>query len=65
MSGDGTQQTLTKLQRYQISNQLKILEVLYPDESASYSLQREIFERGYELLYDGWCNVRSVNSLLV
>jgi uncharacterized protein YfbU (UPF0304 family) len=38
--------------RYMLINQLRILEVLYPDEADSLSVQREALENGYEILYD-------------
>lgn len=44
---------LTRLDRYNISNQLRILEALYPDEAKDFALKREAIERGYEMLY-GW-----------
>lgn len=44
-------ETFTKLDRYLISNQLRILEKLYPEEADTYAVQREIFEQGYEMLY--------------
>jgi uncharacterized protein YfbU (UPF0304 family) len=43
---------LTKLDRIFLINQLRILEVLCPDEASQLSVQREALERGYELLYD-------------
>ena len=45
--------SLTRLERYFLSNQLRILEALYPDEAESLSIKREAIENGYELLY-GW-----------
>ena len=42
---------LTKLERYFLSNQLRILEALYPDEANSLSVRRESIENGYEMLY--------------
>lgn len=45
--------TLTQIERYFLSNQLRILEALYPEEAASLSIKREAIENGYELLY-GW-----------
>lgn len=41
----------TKLQRYMLVNQLRILEALYPDEASALAVQREVLERGYEMLY--------------
>jgi len=43
---------ISKLERYKLINQLLILEALYPQESGEFAKQREIFENGYELLYD-------------
>lgn len=45
--------TLTRLERYNMSNQLRILEALYPDEAKDIAVKREALERGYEMLY-GW-----------
>lgn len=42
----------SRKERFIISNQLKILEALYPNESDSYSIQRAAFEDGYETHYD-------------
>lgn len=42
---------LSRLDRYSISNQLRILEALYPDEAEHYAVQREAIENGYEMLY--------------
>lgn len=42
---------LSKLDRIVLINQLRILEVLYPDEAQELGLQREALERGYEMLY--------------
>jgi uncharacterized protein len=39
-------------ERFIISNQLKILEALYPDEAQYYSQHRTAFEEGYESHYD-------------
>ena len=43
---------LTKLDRIFLVNQLRILEILCPDEVAQLSVQREALERGYEMLYN-------------
>lgn len=43
---------LSRKDRYIISNQLKILEVLYPSEAQGYAVAREAFERGYEIIYE-------------
>ena len=42
---------LTRLERYRLANQLRILEALYPDEAEDYAIQREALERGYEFNY--------------
>jgi uncharacterized protein len=43
---------LTLKDRLIISNQLKILEKLYPDEASYYSAQRKAIENGYKHHYD-------------
>lgn len=43
---------LDRFDRYVISNQLRIMEVLIPTDAGELSTQREIFEKGYELLYE-------------
>ncbi|PWC67024.1 hypothetical protein TSH7_02790 [Azospirillum sp. TSH7] len=42
---------LSRLERYFLINQLRILEALYPDEADELAVQRESLERGYEMLY--------------
>ena len=42
---------LSRLDRYFLSNQLRILEALYPDEADDIAVRREAVERGYEMLY--------------
>jgi len=42
---------LTKLDRIFLTNQLRIMEALYPDEAKDFAIQREALERGYEMLY--------------
>jgi len=42
---------LSKIERYMIANQLKILEKLYPDEANYYSQHRKAIEEGYALHY--------------
>lgn len=42
---------LSRLERYNIVNQIRILEALYPDEANELAVQREALERGYEMLY--------------
>lgn len=44
---------LTKTERLIISNQLKILKSLYPEEADGYEEQITALESGYELHYDG------------
>ncbi|ESX83475.1 YfbU family protein [Mesorhizobium sp. LSHC412B00] len=43
----------SRLDRLSLSNQMRILEALYPDEAEGIAVQREAIERGYEILY-GW-----------
>jgi uncharacterized protein YfbU (UPF0304 family) len=43
---------LSRLERYFLSNQLRILEALYPDEAERFAVQREALEQGYELAYN-------------
>lgn len=43
---------LSKLERYFLSNQLRILEALYPKEADEFAVQREAVERGYSFIYD-------------
>ena len=43
---------LTRTERLILSNQLRILEVLYPDEAPSMVRDREALECGYELHYE-------------
>lgn len=42
---------LSKMERLMLSNQLKILEKLYPEEADSYATQRTAVENGYSLHY--------------
>ena len=44
---------LTRLERYSLSLQLRLLEAAYPDEADAFSKTREALENGYEMLY-GW-----------
>jgi uncharacterized protein YfbU (UPF0304 family) len=44
---------LTRLERYSLSLQLRLLEAAYPNEADAFSKTREAIENGYELLY-GW-----------
>ena len=39
-------------ERWMVSNQLRILEALYPEEAESLAVQREANERDYEYVYD-------------
>ena len=43
---------LSLLERWMVSNQLRILEALYPDEAEELAIQREAIEAGYEFVYD-------------
>ena len=43
---------LTKLERLLLSNQLKILESLYPEDADSYSKNRKAIEEGFALEYE-------------
>jgi uncharacterized protein YfbU (UPF0304 family) len=42
---------LSRVERWMLVNQMRILEALYPDEAKSISEQREALEEGYELHY--------------
>lgn len=44
---------LTKMERFMLSNQLRILEKLYPEEASSIAQSRTAIEEGYALHY-GW-----------
>jgi uncharacterized protein YfbU (UPF0304 family) len=43
---------LSKLERYYLSNQLRILEALYPNEADEHAVQREAVEQGYSFVYE-------------
>lgn len=43
---------LSKVERWLLSNQLRILEALYPEEAPDFAKARLILERGYEIHYD-------------
>ena len=43
---------LSPLERWMISNQLRILEALYPEDAEHLAVQREAIEYGYEFVYD-------------
>ncbi len=43
---------LSKLERYFLSNQLRILEALYPNEADEFAVQREAVEQGYSFIYE-------------
>src|SRR3546814_2004917 len=43
---------LIRKERLFLSNQMRILEALYPEEAQYISTQRVAVERGYEFLYD-------------
>lgn len=42
---------LSKVEKYLLTNQLRILEALYPNERNHLAGQREALERGYEFIY--------------
>jgi uncharacterized protein YfbU (UPF0304 family) len=44
---------LSRAERWILSNQLRILEALYPDEADGHAATREVLEHGYEMHY-GW-----------
>jgi len=46
---------LSRVERWILSSQYRILEILEPDEAESYSLRREALDEGYELEYEGAC----------
>lgn len=54
---------MNKKDRFIISNQLKILEALYPDDAQYYSQHRTAFEEGYESHYD-WAMEHISNDIL-
>ena len=43
---------LSPSERWILSNQLRILEALYPEDADSFAVQREAIEQGYEFVYD-------------
>ena len=43
---------LSRLERYFLSNQLRILEALYPEDAEDLAIRREAIESGYQMLYD-------------
>ena len=43
---------MNKLERFFLSNQLRIMEALYPDEADGFAVQREAVEQGYSFIYD-------------
>jgi len=45
---------LSRVERWILSNQFSILEILNPNEAASYKEVREAIEQGYEFHYDGF-----------
>ncbi len=47
---------LSRVERWMLSNQLRILEALYPDEAKSLAEQRVSLERGYELHHQWHCD---------
>lgn len=50
MSSENTK--LSRVDRFLLSNQLRILEALNPEEAHDIAVQREALERGYEMLYE-------------
>ena len=42
---------LSKLERYFLSNQLRIMETLFPNEADDFAVQREAIEQGYSFVY--------------
>lgn len=54
---------LDRKDRFMISNQLKILEALYPDEAGYYATQRTAFEEGYESHYE-WAMEQIADEVL-
>ena len=42
----------SRLDRYFLSNQLRIMEALYPDEANDFAVRRESIEKGYEIFYE-------------
>lgn len=55
---------MEKLKRYELINQLLILEKLYPEDSDYYSRDRKALENGYALHY-AWINDRIPDGLTV
>tara|TARA_R110002126_G_scaffold291767_1_gene457298 strand:+ start:115645 stop:116196 length:552 start_codon:yes stop_codon:yes gene_type:complete len=47
----GENPKLSRMERVFLSNQMRILEALYPDEADGIATRREAIERGYEMLY--------------
>ncbi|RWP02387.1 MAG: YfbU family protein [Mesorhizobium sp.] len=47
----GEKPKLSRLDRLFLSNQMRILEALYPEEADGIATRREAIERGYEMLY--------------
>jgi uncharacterized protein len=43
---------LSRIERWLLVNQMRMLEALYPDEAKSIAEHREALEQGYELHYD-------------
>lgn len=43
---------LTRIERWILSSQYRLLQAIYPDEADYFGQCREILERGYELHYD-------------
>lgn len=51
-SNEENSMKLSKIERFMISNQLKILEKLYPEEASGYAEQRKAVEEGYTFNYN-------------
>lgn len=43
---------LSRFERLLLSNQMRILEALYPQDAEQIAISREAVERGYEMLYE-------------
>lgn len=51
---------LTRTERWVLSNQLQILQILDPDNQDDYKSTQKIIERGFEYLYDN--RIQHINS---
>lgn len=52
---------LSRFERLLLSNQMRILEALYPQDAESIAINREAIERGYEMLYE-WEIMEHIND---